>query len=119
MNTTSRRETCLIGGVMLVAMGAFADTRKVDPDFYQWIDYAQGRHASLAQMKQHCDQVLAADKNLNCSVTVLARMFEAKAANQLPCIPLSKKQSSQPDPRSPKCPLHFIALIFQHSMLAI
>jgi hypothetical protein len=28
--------------------------------------------------------VLAADDNLNCSVTVLARMFEIKAANQLP-----------------------------------
>ncbi|WP_207284840.1 retropepsin-like aspartic protease [Pseudomonas sp. FW300-N2A2] len=84
MNAVSRRETCLICGVMLVVMVAAAETRQGDPDFYQWIDSAQGRHASLAQMKQHCDQVLAPDKNLNCSVTVLARMFETKAANQLP-----------------------------------
>ncbi|MHC8357033.1 retropepsin-like aspartic protease [Pseudomonas sp. LB3P81] len=84
MSTASRREACLICGVMLVVLGAVADTRKGGPDFYQWIDSEQGQHASLAQMKQQCDQVLAEDKNLNCSVTVLARMFEAKAANQLP-----------------------------------
>ena len=84
MSTVSRDDACLICGVMLVAMGAVADPRKDGPDFYRWIDSAQGRQASLAQMKQHCDQVLAPDKNLTCSVTVFARVFEAKAANQLP-----------------------------------
>lgn len=84
MNAVSRRETCLICGVMLVAMAVVADPRKDGPDFYHWIDSAQGRQASLTQMKQYCDQVLAPDKHLNCSVTVYARMFEAKAANQLP-----------------------------------
>lgn len=84
MSTASRQEACLICGVMLVVLGAVADTRMGGPDFYQWIDSGQGQHASLAQMRQQCDQVLAEDKNLDCSVTVLARMFEAKAANQLP-----------------------------------
>jgi hypothetical protein len=69
---------------MLVAMAVVADPRKDGPDFYHWIDSAQGRQASLTQMRQHCDQVLAPGKHLDCSVTVLARMFEAKAANQLP-----------------------------------
>lgn len=53
-------------------------------DFYQWIASEQGQKATLEQMRQRCDQVLDAAKNLNCSVSVIARMFEAKAANQLP-----------------------------------
>jgi hypothetical protein len=56
----------------------------VEPDFYQWLETEQGRNASLAQLRQQCDAVLDATKNLSCSVTVFARMLEAKAANQLP-----------------------------------
>jgi len=55
-----------------------------DQDFYQWVETEQGRNASLAQLRQQCDKVLDADKHLDCSVTVLARMLEAKVANQLP-----------------------------------
>lgn len=96
MKTVSRRETCLIGGVnlmssvmlfalwMCAATSPMADTRQAAPDFYKWIESEQGQKASLAQMEQQCDNVLDAEKNLNCSVSVLARMFEAKAANQLP-----------------------------------
>ena len=55
-----------------------------DQDFYQWVETEQGRNASLAQWRQQCDKELDADKHLDCSVTVLARMLEAKVANQLP-----------------------------------
>ncbi|WP_223546984.1 retropepsin-like aspartic protease [Pseudomonas sp. A-B-19] len=55
-----------------------------DQDFYRWIDSEQGRKASLAQLRQQCDKVLDADRHLSCSVTVFARLLEAKAANQLP-----------------------------------
>jgi len=55
-----------------------------DQDFYRWIDSEQGRSASLAQLRQQCDKVLDPDRHLSCSVTVFARMLEAKAANQLP-----------------------------------
>ncbi|CAI8782681.1 aspartyl protease family protein [Pseudomonas sp. IT-P258] len=55
-----------------------------DQDFYRWIDSEQGRSASLAQLRQQCDKVLDADRHLSCSVTVFARLLEAKAANQLP-----------------------------------
>lgn len=90
MQAVSRHETCLICGVMLVVFflgisaSSMADTRKEDPDFYKWLESEQGQKASLAQMKQQCDKVLDAEKNLNCSVSVFARMFEAKTANQLP-----------------------------------
>lgn len=96
MKTVSRHETCLIGGVNLksslmlfafcigAATSSMADTRQAAPDFYKWLESEQGQKASLAQMKQQCDNVLDAEKNLNCSVSVFARMFEAKAANQLP-----------------------------------
>ena len=57
---------------------------EADQDFYRWIDSEQGRNASLAQLRQQCDKVLDADRHLSCSVTVFARMLEAKAANQLP-----------------------------------
>ncbi|MGL6243108.1 retroviral-like aspartic protease family protein [Pseudomonas sp.] len=86
MSAVSRRETCLICAVMvLLVVSTFstAETGK-EPDFYHWLASEPGRKASLAQMKQQCDKVLAADENLNCSVTVLARIFEVKAANQLP-----------------------------------
>lgn len=96
MKAVSRRETCLIGGVnsksslmllaffMCAATSAMADTRPAAPDFYTWLISEQGQKASLVQLKQQCDKVSDAEKNLSCSVTVLARMFEAKAANQLP-----------------------------------
>jgi hypothetical protein len=57
---------------------------EADQDFYRWIDSEQGRNASVAQLRQQCDKVLDADRHLSCSVTVFARMLEAKAANQLP-----------------------------------
>jgi clan AA aspartic protease (TIGR02281 family) len=55
-----------------------------DQDFYPWLASEQGQKASLAQMRERCDRVLEAGENLDCSVTVIARMFELKAANQLP-----------------------------------
>ncbi|OOQ42667.1 hypothetical protein AO361_05585 [Pseudomonas fluorescens] len=61
-----------------------ANVPVADQDFYQWLETGQGRDASLAQLRQQCDKVLDADKHLSCSVTVLARMLEAKAANQIP-----------------------------------
>ncbi|WP_371135543.1 retropepsin-like aspartic protease [Pseudomonas sp. PD9R] len=61
-----------------------AEIAHAGPDFNRWMESEQGQKASLAQLKQQCDKVLDADKNLSCSVSVLARMFEAKAANQLP-----------------------------------
>ncbi|MGH8347131.1 MAG: hypothetical protein ACRES5_11280, partial [Pseudomonas sp.] len=61
-----------------------ANVPVAEQDFYQWLETGQGRNASLAQLRQQCDQVLDADKHLSCSVTVLARMLEAKAANQIP-----------------------------------
>ncbi|KJZ67455.1 retropepsin-like aspartic protease [Pseudomonas fluorescens] len=96
MKAVSRRETCLIGGVssksslvllaffICAATSAIADTRPAAPDFYTWLESEQGQKASLAQLKQQCANVLDAEKNLNCSVSVLARMFEAKTANQIP-----------------------------------
>jgi hypothetical protein len=90
MGAVSQRETCLICGVMLVAFflvvttRSIADTRKEDPDFYKWLESEQGQKASLAQIKQQCDKVLDAEKNLNCSVSVFSRMFEAKTANLIP-----------------------------------
>jgi hypothetical protein len=90
MGAVSRGETCLIWGMpllvffLLVTTSLMADTRKEGPDFYKWLESEQGQKASLAQMKQQCDRVLAADKNLDCSVSVFSRMFETKAANQIP-----------------------------------
>ncbi len=75
----------LLGWGMAVSTWPMAATRpEPEPDFNQWLQSAQGQNASLAQMRQHCDRVLDAQKNLGCSVSVIARMFEAKAANQLP-----------------------------------
>ena len=62
-----------------------------DQDFYQWVETEQGRSASLAQLRQQCDKELNADKHLDCSVSVLARMLEAKVANQVPEYYLSIK----------------------------
>jgi hypothetical protein len=90
MGAVSRREACLICGVMLVVFflvvttRSIADTRKEDQDFYKWLESEQGQTASMAQMKQQCDKVLDAEKNLNCSVSVFSRMFEAKTANLIP-----------------------------------
>jgi hypothetical protein len=69
---------------LVVTTRSIADTRKEDPDFYKWLASEQGQTASLAQMKQQCDKVLDAEKNLNCSVSVFSRMFEAKTANLIP-----------------------------------
>jgi len=55
-----------------------------EQDFYQWLGSEEGQRASLTQMRQRCDRVLDAGSNLSCSVSVVARMFELKAANQLP-----------------------------------
>lgn len=63
-----------------VATGSFADPRLNKPVSL----YASDQKASLAQMRQRCDRVLDPGKNLDCSVSVFARMFELKAANQLP-----------------------------------
>jgi hypothetical protein len=85
MNAVSQRETCLICAVMvLMSTCSTAGASKEEPDFYRWLASEQGQTASLAQMQQQCDKVLAAAENLNCSVSVFARIFEAKAANQLP-----------------------------------
>ncbi|MHC8303030.1 hypothetical protein [Pseudomonas sp. ZS1P83] len=84
MKTVSRRETCLIGGVnlksslmlfafcMCAATSSMAETRQAAPDFYKWLESEQGQKATLTQMKQQCDKVLGAEKNLNCSVSVFA-----------------------------------------------
>lgn len=83
----------LLGWGMAVSTGPMAATRpEPEPDFDQWLQSAQGQNASLAQMRQHCDRVLDAQKNLGCSVSVIARMFEAKAANQLPDYVLAVKR---------------------------
>jgi hypothetical protein len=55
-----------------------------DQGFYDWLASEPGHTASVAQMRERCDRVPEAGKNLDCSVTVIARMFELKAANQLP-----------------------------------
>lgn len=78
--------------VTLASVGSLAGPRPNPPerrseseqDFHQWMASGQGQKASLAQMQQRCDRVLDAGENLDCSVSVIARMFEAKAANQLP-----------------------------------
>ncbi|MEJ5059684.1 MULTISPECIES: retropepsin-like aspartic protease [unclassified Pseudomonas] len=82
----------LLVGTLLASTGMLAAPRSskselrpdIDPNFDQWLVSEQGVNASLGQMRQRCDRVLDAEKNLNCSVSVIARMFEDKAANQLP-----------------------------------
>ncbi|MGE8153610.1 retropepsin-like aspartic protease [Pseudomonas vancouverensis] len=69
--------------LLLISTRSPADSTP-DQDFYAWLATVQGQTASLAQLRQQCDKVLDALKNLSCSVTVFARMLEAKAANQLP-----------------------------------
>jgi hypothetical protein len=79
------RAAWLLCGVMCVPAGLMAAaSTESDQDFYQWLESDQGQTASLAQLRQQCDKVVDATNNLNCSVSVFARMFEAKAANQLP-----------------------------------
>ncbi|MGE8189598.1 retropepsin-like aspartic protease [Pseudomonas sp. NPDC086278] len=104
MTAVSRRETCLICGANLksplmlavfclcLARHSAAEPWQAAADFDQWMASDQGRNASLAQMKQQCDTVTDADKHLSCAVSVLARMFESKAANQLPDYYLAIKQ---------------------------
>jgi hypothetical protein len=79
------RAAWLLCGVMCVPAGLMAAaSTESDQDFYQWLESDQGQTASLAQLRQQCDKVVDTTNNLNCSVSVFARMFEAKAANQLP-----------------------------------
>lgn len=85
MKVLRRRATWLLSAVMCEPAGLMAASKtESDQDFYQWLESEPGQTASLAQLRQQCDKVLDAENNLNCSVSVFARMFEAKAANQLP-----------------------------------
>ncbi|MGY2261223.1 retropepsin-like aspartic protease [Pseudomonas sp. SDO55104_S430] len=82
----------LLAWVALVSTGLPAATRPnapeprllPEPGFYQWLATEQGQKASLKQLRERCELVPEPGKNLDCSVTVIARMFELKAANQLP-----------------------------------
>ena len=76
---------CLSSGLMS-AIQTKAPAARADgvADFYQWMESEQGQKASLVQLRQQCEKVLDAAENLSCSVSVLARIFEVKAANQLP-----------------------------------
>ncbi|WP_372237740.1 retropepsin-like aspartic protease [Pseudomonas sp. WPR_5_2] len=90
--------------VAIFSPGTLADTRLNKPvplyepeqDFNQWLASDQGQKASLTQMRERCDRVLDAAKNLDCSVTVIARMFELKAANQLADYYLAIKRKHAP-----------------------
>jgi hypothetical protein len=92
MKALQRRATWLLCAVMCVPAGLMAAAKPAaveprhaaDLDFYQWMASPQGQIASLAQMRQQCAKVVDAESNLSCSVSVYARMFEAKVANQLP-----------------------------------
>jgi hypothetical protein len=87
-----KRSLLLLVLVILVSTEAIAGARpyrseprhEPNQDFAAWMESEEGQKASLTQIRQRCDKVLDAEKNLSCSVTVVARLFEAKAANQLP-----------------------------------
>ena len=76
----------LLAWVVLVSTGLAAATppNAPEPGFYQWLASEQGQKATLGQLRERCDRVPEPRENLDCSVTVIARMFELKAANQLP-----------------------------------
>ncbi|WP_256577371.1 retropepsin-like aspartic protease [Pseudomonas sp. R37(2017)] len=82
----------LLAWVVLVSTGLTAATPPnapeprvlPEPGFYQWLASDQGQKATLEQLRERCDRVSEPGGNLDCSVTVIARMFELKAANQLP-----------------------------------
>ncbi|MGH8389896.1 MAG: retropepsin-like aspartic protease [Pseudomonas sp.] len=82
----------LLAWVVLASTGLLAATRPnapeprvlPEPGFYQWLASEQGQKASLTQLRERCDRVPEPGNNLDCSVTVIARMFELKAVNQLP-----------------------------------
>jgi predicted aspartyl protease len=80
------RSLLLFACAMGVSSGLMSATPTKAPelDFDRWLASEAGRKASLEQMRQRCEQILDATNNLNCSVSVVARMFELKAANQLP-----------------------------------
>jgi hypothetical protein len=80
------RSLLLFACAMGVSSGLMFATPTKAPglDFDRWLASEAGRKASLEQMRQRCEQILNAANNLNCSVSVVARMFELKAANQLP-----------------------------------
>jgi hypothetical protein len=84
---------CVSSGLMSATQTKVPGTgHEVDQDFFQWLASEQGQKASLAQVRQRCERVLVAADNLSCSVSVIARMFEIKAANQLPDYFLATKR---------------------------
>ncbi len=85
MKALRKRATWLLCAVMCVPAGLMAAANtESNQDFYTWLESEPGQTASLAQLRKQCDKVVDAANHLDCSVTVFARMFEAKAANQLP-----------------------------------
>ncbi|WP_083743200.1 retropepsin-like aspartic protease [Pseudomonas sp. KK4] len=74
---------CLL---LVISTGSTAGNQlhSADQDFHQWLASEPGQRASVAHMRERCDRELQDDKNLDCSVSVIARMFELKVANQLP-----------------------------------
>ncbi|MGY2189598.1 hypothetical protein D3C81_600420 [compost metagenome] len=90
MNGLNMKAVCrsllLLACAMCASSGLMSASRTQAPeqDFDRWLASEAGQKASLAQIRQRCEQVPDAANNLNCSVSVVARMFELKAANQLP-----------------------------------
>ncbi|WP_257230242.1 retropepsin-like aspartic protease [Pseudomonas sp. SbOxS1] len=70
--------------LMSASLMAAPQAKSPTVDFYHWVESAQGQKASIAQLRQQCENVLDAEKNLSCSISVIARIFEAKAAKELP-----------------------------------
>jgi clan AA aspartic protease (TIGR02281 family) len=84
LNMKAFGRTLTLLALLSADLMAATQSNTPEADFSQWIASEQGQKATLEQMRQRCAQVLDTAKNLNCSVSVIARMFEAKAANQLP-----------------------------------
>ena len=109
MKVLRRRATWLLCAVMCVPAGLMAAVNtESDQDFYQWLESEPGQTASLDQLRKQCDKVMDAANHLDCSVTVYARMFEAKAANQLPEYYLAiKRRHAQAIAKDPELNLLF------------
>jgi hypothetical protein len=84
LNMKAFGRTLTLLALLSTDLMAATQANTAEADFSRWIASEQGQEATIEQVRQRCDQVLDATKNLNCSVSVIARMFEAKAANQLP-----------------------------------
>jgi hypothetical protein len=90
--TAFNRSLMLFAWAICVSSGSMPATQtngsgaghEVDRDYDQWLQSKQGQKATVAQMRQRCEQFLDAMSNLNCSVSVIGRMLELKAANQIP-----------------------------------